>query len=146
MKSEKTENEKEFEQHLYKYYDVLHWGEELNLFLSENQKFYHDYNGKFLQFTYNNQIVGGLVLYFNQNFNAHVIGCSAIDPTFRGKGHFKTILTTFNYIYPRLYLFCKPDLVTLYSRFFNYQKKILNMNIYLFSNYETTLEDKGPFF
>jgi hypothetical protein len=142
----KSEKEKKLKQHLYKYYDVLNWGEELEIFLSENFKLYNEYDGKLLEFTEKEQIIGGLVLYFNHKVNSHVIGLAAIDPLHRGKGYFKNILTIFCDIYPRLYLFSQIHLVTLYSQFFKYQKQIPDMNIYLFSNYETIIEDKGPFF
>lgn len=144
--SEKITSEKRLENHLNKYYKVLNWGEDQGLFLSENFNLYNEHKGKFLEFTYDNLVVGGLIFYFNQEVDANCIGCAAIDSFHRGKGHYRTILTTFCNLYSRLYLFCKPDLVPLYSKFFNYQKHIPTMNIYLFSNYETTIEDKGPFF
>lgn len=146
MKSEKEENEKKFQQHLYKYYDVLNWGEDLDLFLSENTKLYEMYSNQLLEFKDRDILLGALVLYFNHEVGSHVIGLAAIDPLYRGKGYFKTILRTLTDVYPRLYLFCQPHLVPLYSQFFKYQKQIPGMNIHLFSNYETTLEDRGPFF
>lgn len=146
MISEKEQNEKRLQQHLYKYYDVLHWGEDLNTFLNENITYFHNYNGKFLEFTDNNIIIGGLIFYFNKEVNSHVIGCAAIDPSHRRKGHYKQILTFINNLYPRLYLFCQPHLLNYYLRIFTYKKEIKDKNIYLISNYETTIEDKGPYF
>lgn len=134
------------QKHLYKYYDVLNWGEDLDSFLDENIKLYQDYQGKFFQFVKNNQKIGGLFFYFNPLTNSNAIGCAAIDPKYRGKGYYKKIINKFIKLYPKLYLFCQPHLIPLYSKFFKYQKHITHLNVYLFSNYEITIEDKGPFF
>lgn len=145
MKSEKKQSEKLY-QHLYKYYDVLHWGEDLDSFLNENITLFYNYNGQFIQFGENNQIIGGLIIYFNPITNSNAIGCAAIDPQFRGKGYFEIAVKILIDFYPRLFLFSQPHLVQFYSQFFKYQKQIKNMNIYLISNYQTTIEDQGPYF
>lgn len=133
--------------HLNKYYNELNWGEDLNTFIIENIELLNNYNGKFFQFLEkDNQIAGGLFFYFNHLTNSNAIGCAAIDPLYRGRNHYKTILTTFTFLYSRLYLFSKPHLVKLYSEFFKNKIYIQDMDIYLFSNYEITIEHKGPFF
>lgn len=144
--SEKSTSENLIYQHLYKYYDVLNWGEDLGPFLNENITFYRNYQGQFIQFKKDNNIVGGLLLYFNSQFNSHVIGCAAIDPMYRRKGLFKEIIINFNHNYPRLYFFCKPNLVNFYFKHFKYSKEIPLENIFLISNYLITNEDQGPFF
>lgn len=146
MKSEKQKSEKKLYQHLYKYYDVLHWGEDFDSFLNENITLFNDYNGQFIQFGENNEIIGGLIIYFNPITNSNSIGCAAIDSKHRGKGYFRIIIKIFIDFYPRLYLFCQPHLLHFYSQFFKYQKQIKNSDIYLISNYEITIEDQGPCF
>jgi hypothetical protein len=144
--SEKITSEKLIFQHLYKYYDVLNWGEDLDSFLKENLDFCNDYNGFLIKFKKDQSILGGLLLYFNHNFNSHVIGCAAIDPLHRKQGYYTQIMINFNQEYCRLYFFCQPHLVKFYSKFFKYIKKVEDQQIYIVSNYILTKEDDGPFF
>jgi hypothetical protein len=143
---EKTKHFKIINNHLIKYYDDLNWGEDLDSFLKENLDFCNDYNGHLIQFIENKIIVGGLLLYFNHNFNSHVVGCAAIDPLHRKKNYYTQIMINFNHNYSRLYFFCQPHLVEFYSKFFKYIKKVDDQQIYIVSNYILTKEDKGPFF
>ena len=144
--SEKITSEKKLHQHLYKYYDVLHWGEDLNSFLNENITLVNNHNGEFFQFIKDDQVIGGLILYFNKEVNAYSIGCAAIDPNCRRKGHFKEILLNFNDTYSRLYFFCQSHLLNYYLKIFSYNKQTSQNGIFLISNYQTTIEDQGPYF
>jgi hypothetical protein len=143
---EKSKDLKKINNHLIKYYDNLNWGEDLDSFLKENLDFYNDYNGFLIQFIESEIIIGGLLLYFNHNFNSHVIGCAVIDPLHRKQGYYTQIMINFNQEYCRLYFFCQPHLVKFYSKFFEYIKKVEDQQIYIVSNYILTEEDKGPFF
>jgi hypothetical protein len=143
---EKSKDLKKINNHLIKYYDDLNWGEDLDFFLKENLNFCNDYNGFLIQFIKSEITIGGLLIYFNHNFNSHVIGCAAIDSLHRKKGYYTQIMINLNQEYCRLYFFCQPHLVKFYYKFFKYVKKVDNQQIYIVSNYILTSEDKGPFF
>jgi len=132
--------------HLIRYYDVLNWGEDLQFFLKENLDFYKTYNGVFIEFEEDEIILGGLIFYYHQEIDSYIIGCAAIDPLHRKKGYYTKILNDFNLQFPRLFLFCQPNLIDFYSKIFKYLKQVPDQNFYIVSNYEITKEDKGPFF
>lgn len=142
----KTNDLKKINNHLIKYYDDLNWGEDLQSFLKENLELCKTYDGVLIELEEDQNIIGGLILYYNHNFKSYVIGCAAIDSSYRRKGYYSGILNDFNFVFQRLYFFCQPHLVDFYSKFFKYLKQVVDKNIYIVSNYEITKEEDGPFF